>query len=67
VVGNAQGEVLLAWTEGTGWNKGGTLAYARFDIEGKLLGKVERVPDGVPAWGLPTVAVTPEGKFLVMH
>jgi len=25
-VGNARGEVLLAWTEGTGWGKGGAVA-----------------------------------------
>jgi hypothetical protein len=27
VIGNSRGEVLLAWAEGTGWNKGGSVAW----------------------------------------
>src|SRR5262249_43825721 len=38
VAGNARGEVLLAWTEGMGWNKGGSLAWQVFDRHGKLRG-----------------------------
>ena len=31
------GHVLLLWTEGTGWNKGGRLAWQRFDASGRPL------------------------------
>ncbi len=31
VAGNARGETILVWTEGTGWQKGGSLAWQVFD------------------------------------
>ena len=32
---NAAGETLLVWTEGTGWQKGGALAWQVFDCSGR--------------------------------
>ena len=32
---NQNGEVLLVWTEGTGWQKGGSLAYQIYDRAGQ--------------------------------
>ena len=32
---NAHGETLLVWTEGTGWNRGGKLAWQVIDHKGK--------------------------------
>jgi hypothetical protein len=34
VAANARGETLLAWTEGTGWQKGGSLVWQVFDRDG---------------------------------
>ena len=31
---NRKGDVMLAWTEGTGWQKGGSLAYQVYDEAG---------------------------------
>src|SRR5262249_15794987 len=31
VAGDAKGETILVWTEGTGWQKGGALAWHVFD------------------------------------
>ncbi|MGI9075440.1 MAG: sialidase family protein [Bryobacteraceae bacterium] len=31
IAGNERGEILLAWTGGTGWKKGGSLAWQLFD------------------------------------
>jgi len=33
------GEVLMAWTEGTGWQKGGSLAWQAFDRNGIGVGE----------------------------
>ena len=63
---NARGEMLLAWTEGTGWQKGGALAWQVFDKNGKPAGAIGRVEGGVPVWGLPT-AVATDGGFTIIH
>jgi hypothetical protein len=61
---NERGEILLAWTEGTGWKKGGALKWQLFDSHARPLtpGDEEAV---VPAWGLAT-AVTVRDKFVVI-
>ncbi len=64
---NPRGEVLLAWTEGTGWNRGGALAWQRYDAAGNPLGPMGRQAGGVPTWGLVAVAPRPDGGFLVLH
>ena len=63
---NARDELLLAWTEGTGWEKGGTLAWQVFDKTGKPTAEKGRVEDGIPVWGLPTVVATAQG-FTIIH
>ncbi len=62
---NERGEIVLAWTEGTGWQKGGVLAWQVYDQTGKPTekGRLER---GIPVWGLPTVAAT-NGGFVLLH
>jgi hypothetical protein len=35
---NSRGETLLVWTEGTGWQRGGSLAWQIFDSNGKPSG-----------------------------
>jgi hypothetical protein len=63
---NGAGELLIAWTEGTGWNKGGTLAWQRFDAQGKPIGSVGRA-DGLLAWGLPSAVAKPDGSFMILY
>jgi hypothetical protein len=63
---NAQDEVLLVWTEGTGWEKGGALAWQVFDKSGKPTSERGRVEDGIPVWGLPTAVATDSG-FTIIH
>jgi hypothetical protein len=64
---NARGEVLLAWTEGTGWQKGGDLAWLLFDAAGRPTADVGRIRSGIPVWSLPTVVAGPDGRFVVIH
>jgi hypothetical protein len=63
---NARGERLLAWTEGTGWEKGGALAWQVFDKNGKPTSAKGRVEGGIPVWGLPTAVATNAG-FTIVH
>jgi hypothetical protein len=64
---NAHGEVLLAWAEGTGWQRGGSLCWQLFDKNGKPLGDIKRVENGIPVWSFPSAAARPDGSFLIIH
>lgn len=61
----SNGETLMAWTEGTGWQRGGSLAWQLFDSNGKALGEMH-VQAGVPAWSFGAVAPKPDG-FVVLY
>ena len=72
VAAGANGQVLLAWTEGTGWSKGGSLAWQLFDRAGNPVsaagqpGAQGQAP-GVPVWGLPSVFADPNGNFTIIY
>jgi hypothetical protein len=59
------GEVLLAWTEGTGWKKGGTSEWCMFKNGSAEPFDDRRVPVRVSAWGLVT-AVASKNRFFVI-
>jgi hypothetical protein len=65
-VANPEGEILLAWTEGTGWNKGGSVAWQLYDRDGKPLSEKGRADD-LPAWSLPTAFADPFGNFTIVY
>jgi hypothetical protein len=60
------GRVLLAWAEGTGWQKGGSLAWQVFDKQLKPTSEKGRA-DGIPMWSLPAAIAQPEGGFVIVH
>jgi hypothetical protein len=62
---DANGEVLLAWTEGTGWQKGGGLAWQRYDRARAPAGEVERRP-GIPTWSF-AAAVAGRDGFTILY
>ena len=66
VAANLNGQVLLVWTEGTGWSKGGSLAWQLFDRAGKPASAEGRAP-GVPVWGLSSVFVDHQGNFTIVY
>lgn len=63
IAANSAGETLIAWADGTGWKRGGTLSWALFR-NGAL--ESSKFDTGiVPVWGMP--AVVPAGnQFLIV-
>jgi hypothetical protein len=66
VIGNSRGEILFAWTEGTGWKRGGSLAWQVFDKEGRPTEIKGSVP-GLPAWDLVAAFPDPRGGFNIIY
>ena len=66
VAGNTRGETLLAWTEGTGWGKGGKVAWQMFDAAGQPT-QVRGCAPGVPVWGLVAACPRPDGSFTILY
>ena len=60
------GEVLLAWTEGMGWERGGSLKWQTFDRAGHPVGPAGDA-SGVPKWSLISAWARPHGGFVVMY
>jgi hypothetical protein len=63
---NVNGQVLLVWTEGTGWAKGGSVGWQLFDDSGKPADAEGHAP-GVPVWGLPSVFADRKGNFTIIY
>ncbi len=63
---NTRGETLFVWTEGMGWNKGGSVAWQVYDRDGKPLAEHGRVA-GVPVWSLVAAFVRPDGRFVIVY
>jgi hypothetical protein len=61
-----KGDVLLAWTEGTAWKKGGAAAWQLFGADAQPIGEPGRA-DGVPVWGLAAAYARPEGGFALVY
>ncbi len=64
---NRRGEMILAWTEETSWQKGGSVAWQIFDESGRTVGPPGRIEGGVPVWGLVTVVARPDGGFTLVR
>jgi hypothetical protein len=64
---DAAGDTLFAWTEGTGWQRGGALVWQLYDKGGHPTGEAGRLEGGIPPWGLPTAVARPDGGFLLIH
>lgn len=63
-IGN-DGQLLVAWTEGMGWKRGGSVHWRVLD-KNLRPGSVGSA-DGVPAWSLVAAYPAPNGKFVVLY
>ena len=61
------GVTLYVWTEGMGWNKGGTVAWRAFDKNGKLVTGGDGRQPGVPAWSMVAVLPRKDGSFAIYY
>jgi hypothetical protein len=64
---NRNGDVIVVWTEGTGWNRGGDLAWQVYDKAGHATAESGRRRGAIPVWGLPAVVAQPDGRFTIFH
>lgn len=62
---NGKGEMLLAWTEGTGWNRGGSLVWQLYDAKGQATQKGRS--QSVPTWSLLSAIALKDNSFLLFH
>jgi hypothetical protein len=65
-VKNSRGETLLAWSEGTGWAKGGAAVWQIFDAKGNPTLDQGRGED-LPVWDLVTAYTKSNGDFVVIY
>lgn len=63
---NSSGQVLMAWTEDTSWNRGGSVAWQVFDTNGNPIGPLGRARN-LPVWGSPAAFARPDGTFVVIY
>lgn len=62
---NLRGEALCVWAEGTGWQKGGSIAWRSLDAMGKPAGEATMQP-GLPVWSFPAAFAREDGQFVVV-
>jgi hypothetical protein len=65
-VKNSKGETLLAWSEGTGWAKGGEAVWQVFDAKGAAELEQGR-GEGLPVWDMVAAYAKPNGDFVVIY
>ncbi len=65
-IANEKGDTLLTWTEGTGWAKGGSVAWQIFDKDGAPTSEKGR-EEGVPTWSLVSAFAKPDGTFAIVY
>jgi hypothetical protein len=63
--GKSGSRLIMAWTEGTGWAKGGALAWECVELGTGEKGSGRQ--SGVPVWGLPTAVPERDGSFTVIY
>ncbi|PCJ52113.1 MAG: hypothetical protein COA79_24560 [Planctomycetota bacterium] len=65
---SSEGNILVVWTEGTGWKKGGSIAWQELDSSMKSISKTGRLPAGVSIWNFVASYFDAETKtFNILH
>lgn len=64
---DGKGRVLVAWTEGAGWEKGGGVGWVLLDADGKPVEGGTGKTAALPVWGTVAAYTRPDGSFVVMY
>ena len=63
---NSRGETLVAWDIGTGWNRGGELAWTILDATGQPTAQRGKA-GGVSVWSHTAAYAEPGGDFVILR
>ena len=63
---NRKSDLLIAWTDGMGWKRGGSVHWQLFDDSGARVGR-EGAQDGVPVWSLVGSYARRDGSFVILY
>lgn len=67
-VHNREGYALLAWSEGTGWQKGGYVGWQLRKPDGTILSTETSAASDLPVWSRPAVYYeAPRNTFVVVY
>ena len=64
---NSAGQLILVWAEGTGWAKGGNVAWQIFDKAGKPVPGGAGLVEGVPVWSFAAGYSRRDGGFTIVY
>src|SRR5262245_22952475 len=64
---NSKGEMLLAWTEGSHYRKGGDLAWQVFDKNGNPTEEKGSAKGAIRAAAMPAAYSNPDGTFVILY
>lgn len=64
---NSSGQSLVVWAEGTGWQRGGNIAWQVYDADGRAIGDDAGRARNLPAWGTPTAFARKDGSFVIVY
>lgn len=65
---STDGRILLVWTEGTGWNRGGSIGWQIFDSNLKPTTEISRQPKAISPWSFAGGYFdSKESAFHVIH
>ena len=63
---NSKGDILLAWTDGVAWQKGGAVEWRVFGANGQPT-SVSGRETGVPTWSLVAAYARPDDGFVIVY
>jgi hypothetical protein len=64
---NELGYFVIAWTEKTSWDKGGSLAWQLFDPQGDVVQGAAGRADDLPAWDTPAAVALRDRGFVLFY
>ena len=64
---NGGGDVLFVWTEGTGWNRGGTVRWEGYSVSGTAVPGLDGNAGDLGVWGSVAAFATTKGNFVIVY